>query len=137
MTDQHHQIGQVADAVGLSLRTIRHYEEVGLAPPSARSTGGFRLYTDDDIERLRLVKHMKPLDFSLEEMRDLLAIRARLAEGVEDTCERSDLQQRLVMYAAAADQRCEVLRNQLEAAEGMAETLRKEARRHSSARTRR
>lgn len=56
---------------------------------------------------------------------------------MEDGGERSDLQQRLVMYAAAADQRCEVLRNQLEAAEGMAEMLRKEARRRSSARSRR
>jgi len=58
-----HQIGEVADAVGLSLRTIRYYEE-GVAPPSGRAAGGFRLYTDDDIELLRLVKQMKPLDFS-------------------------------------------------------------------------
>ncbi len=62
-----HQIGEVAELVGLSLRTIRHYEEVDLVPPSGRSSGGFRLYTDADIARLRLVKHMKPLDFTLEE----------------------------------------------------------------------
>ena len=37
-----HQIGEVADVVGLSLRTIRHYEEVGLVPPSGRTAGGFR-----------------------------------------------------------------------------------------------
>ena len=137
MTEGHHQIGEVADAVGLSLRTIRHYEEVGLVLPSARSAGGFRLYTDDDIERLRLVKHMKPLDFSLEEMRDLLELRDRLAAGVTDEGERSDLQQRLSMYAAAADQRCEVLRGQLASAEGMAQMLRKEARQRSSSRQRR
>jgi len=48
-----HQIGQVAGAVGLSLRTIRHWEEVGLVLPSGRSAGGFRLYTDQDTaERL-------------------------------------------------------------------------------------
>lgn len=137
MNDDQHQIGEVAEAVGLSLRTIRHYEEVGLVLPSARSAGGFRLYTDDDIERLRLVKHMKPLDFSLDEMRDLLEVRDRLADGVDDDDERSNLQERLAMYAAAADQRCEVLRSQLASAEGMAGMLRKEARRRSSSRPRR
>jgi DNA-binding transcriptional MerR regulator len=42
-----HQIGAVANAVGLSLRTIRYYEEVEVVPPSGRTAGGFRLYTDE------------------------------------------------------------------------------------------
>lgn len=124
-----HQIGEVADTVGLSLRTIRHYEEVGLVPPSGRSAGGFRLYTDEDIDRLRLVKHMKPLDFSLEEMRDLLQARDRLAAGIDDPEERARTYEHLAMYAAAAEQRCKTLRAQLEAAESMADLLRREARR--------
>ncbi|HYH29228.1 MAG TPA: MerR family transcriptional regulator, partial [Pseudonocardia sp.] len=66
------QIGEVAERIGLSLRTIRYYEEVGLAVPSARSEGGFRLYAEDDVERLRVIMQMKPLGFSLEEMRELL-----------------------------------------------------------------
>src|SRR5690348_10590123 len=49
MTDPTMQIGEVADRIGLSLRTIRYYEEVGLITPSARSPGGFRLYTEDDV----------------------------------------------------------------------------------------
>ena len=126
-----HQIGEVADAVGLSLRTIRHYEEVDLVPPSGRSNGGFRLYTDDDIERLRLVKHMKPLDFSLEEMRELLGALDRLAEGVEGG-RRRQLLERVAMYAAAADARCEKLREQLQRAETMARMLRREAGRKPS-----
>ncbi|MGC8511941.1 MAG: MerR family transcriptional regulator [Acidimicrobiales bacterium] len=130
-----HQIGEVAGTVGLSLRTIRHYEEVGLVPPSGRSAGGFRLYTEDDIERLQLVKHMKPLDFSLEEMRDLLQARDRLAAGIEDPEERAHIYDRLAMYAAAAEQRCKTLRAQLQAAESMAELLRREAhRRHAHSR---
>jgi len=48
------QIGEVADRTQLSLRTIRHYDEVGLVPPSARSEGGFRLYTEADVERLNV-----------------------------------------------------------------------------------
>ena len=131
-----HQIGEVADAVGLSLRTIRHYEEVGLVPPSGRTAGGFRLYTDDDVERLRVVKQMKPLDFTLEEMRDLLELRDRLAEDVAGE-ERQELVERLAMYAAAAQTRCEALRSQLESAETIAATLRREvsrSRRASSSR---
>ena len=45
------QIGQVAEATGLSLKTIRHYDEVGLVTPSERSPGGFRLYTTADVDR--------------------------------------------------------------------------------------
>lgn len=132
-----HQIGEVAEAVGLSLRTIRHYEEVGLVPPSGRTAGGFRLYTDEDVERLLLVKRMKPLDFSLEEMRNLLELRYRLAEGVEDD-ERALLVERLSMYATAAESRCEKLRQQLESAEIMAAMLRQEAsKRRRTSRARR
>jgi MerR family transcriptional regulator, copper efflux regulator len=120
-----HQIGEVAELVGLSLRTIRHYEEVGLVPPSARSAGGFRLYTDADIERLRLVKHMKPLDFALDEMRDLLRIRDLL--GSADIEDREALVERLGMYAAVAEERCVQLRERLANAEAFAVLLRGEA----------
>lgn len=121
-----HQIGEVAEAVGLSLRTIRHYEEVGLVPPSGRTSGGFRLYTDDDVERLRLVKHMKPLDFSLEEMRQLLDARDRLA-GERAADDEGALRERLAMFATLAEERCNDLRGRLEAAEAMASMLQREA----------
>ncbi len=137
MDENMHQIGEVAKEVGLSLRTIRHYEELGLVPPSGRTGGGFRLYTDDDIERLRLVKHMKPLEFSLEEMRDLLEARDGLAAAAVDDDTRGPLLQRVAMFAAAAEERCDRLREQLRAAESMAATLRREASRRGMARPRR
>jgi len=65
------QIGEVAARTGLSLKSIRYYEEMGLLT-SQRSLGGFRLYTDRAVERVRLIMHMKPLDFSLAEMKELL-----------------------------------------------------------------
>jgi len=67
------QIGELAERAELSLRTIRHYDEVGLLVPSGRSDGGFRLYTEGDLERLLLIRRMKPLGFTLEEMGELLA----------------------------------------------------------------
>ncbi|MCC9706592.1 MerR family transcriptional regulator [Streptomyces sp. MNU76] len=127
MTEQRQmQIGEVAERTGLSLRTIRHYEEVGLVIPSARSKGGFRLYTESDVERLMVIRRMKPLDFSLEEMRDLLDITDRLAAvdnpPLGEELER--LRERLDSYRKVADARCETLRARLEMAEDFATTLR-------------
>lgn len=124
--DRMHQIGEVADAVGLSLRTIRYYEETGLVLPSGRSAGGFRLYTAADIDRLRLVKHMKPLELTIEEMRNLLVTRDRLAEPVSAHHDRSALLDRLSMFAALAEERCQRLRDQVHAAETVSRTLRAE-----------
>jgi DNA-binding transcriptional MerR regulator len=121
-----HQIGEVAEAVGLSLRTIRYYEETGLVPPSGRSAGGFRLYTVADIDRLRLVKHMKPLELTIEEMRELLTTRDRLVDPTVTEVERSTLLERLSMFAALAEERCDRLRGHLEAAETIGRTLRAE-----------
>jgi DNA-binding transcriptional MerR regulator len=123
---QMHQIGEVADAVELSLRTIRYYEETGLVPPSGRTSGGFRLYTDADIERLRLVKHMKPLDLTIEEMRDLLSTRDRLADPATPKRDRENLLDRLAMFAELAEERCRRLRDQLHAGETISRTLRAE-----------
>lgn len=74
-------IGRVADRIDLSLRTIRFYDEAGIVVPSARSAGGFRLYTEADIDRLIEVKAMKPLGFSLDETRELMDLRDRLQAG--------------------------------------------------------
>jgi DNA-binding transcriptional MerR regulator len=127
MTDQRQmQIGEVAERTGLSLRTIRHYEEVSLVIPSARSKGGFRLYTEADMERLMVIRRMKPLDFSLEQMRDLLEITDRLAATDDPPVgeERERLRERLDSYRKVADARCETLRTRLEMAEDFATTLR-------------
>jgi MerR family copper efflux transcriptional regulator len=119
------QIGEVADRTGLSLRTIRYYEEVGLVVPSGRSQGRFRLYSPADVERLQLVKHMKPLDFSLDEMRDLLRVLDELAAEPDERT-LAGLLERLAMFRAAADARVEILRGQLAVADSFADRLRRE-----------
>ena len=116
------QIGEVADRTGLSLRTIRYYEEVGLVVPSARSQGGFRLYTEPDVDRLQVVKRMKPLGFQLEEMRELLAILDALSALDDD--DRDKHLDRLAQFHTTAERRCEELRAQLRIAEDFAGTLR-------------
>lgn len=85
------QIGEVAERTQLSLRTLRHYDQVGLVPPSARSEGGFRLYTEADVTRLHHVRRITPLGFSLDETAEIL----KLLEGehtdtaIHDVLERA------------------------------------------------
>jgi MerR family transcriptional regulator, copper efflux regulator len=67
-------IGKLADRSQMSLRTIRHYDEVGLLKPSGRTEGGFRLYTERDFTRPLLIRRMNPLGFTLEAMSDLLRV---------------------------------------------------------------
>ncbi|WP_416904871.1 MerR family transcriptional regulator [Micromonospora echinospora] len=124
------QIGEAAERVALSIRTIRHYEEVGLIVPSARSEGGFRLYTEADLDRLAVVRRMKPLGFTLDEMRDLLALLDALDTTVDGE-HRAALLDRLAMFHAAADARVTALRDELAVAEGFAGTLRARLDRHS------
>jgi len=125
----HKQIGEVAERTGLSLRTIRYYEEVGLVTPATRSHGGFRLYSEVDVARLELIKRMKPLDFSLEEMRELLTALDSLESDETPSTDREPLLERLAMFRLAAEERCVSLRAQLESAEGFANSLRREIRR--------
>lgn len=113
-------IGAVATRTGLSLRTLRHYDEVGLVRPSARSEGGFRLYTESDVERLLLVRRMKPLGFTLEQMAELLEITDALEGGAVD----GDARERLDGYLAAAEERRADLARKLDMADEFLALLR-------------
>lgn len=119
------RIGEVATRTELSLRTIRHYEETGLVTPSARSQGGFRLYTESDVARLMVVRRMKPLGFTLDQMRDLLDATDRLDAPEPPAADvREALLERVRGYERAAAERVSDLRRQLERAEEFARTLR-------------
>lgn len=120
-------IGEVAARTELSLRSLRHWDQVGLLRPSGRTVGGFRLYTEADVEKIFLIRRMKPLGFTLEQMsaamRDIEALRrsdggdepataarARLAEILRDaTGRRQDLARQLDM----ADEFIELLGEEL------------------------
>ncbi|HWT24510.1 MAG TPA: MerR family transcriptional regulator [Solirubrobacteraceae bacterium] len=94
------QIGEVAERVGLSLRTVRYYEEVGLLTPSARTPGGFRLYSEEDVERLAVLKGMKPFGLTLEEIRELM----QLLDG-DEGAGRDAVEAALRRYADRAEAR--------------------------------
>ncbi|MEU7114478.1 MerR family transcriptional regulator [Streptomyces sp. NPDC046182] len=118
------QIGEVAARTEMSLRTIRQYEDSGLVVPSASSQGGFPLYTDADVDRLMVIRRMKPLGFTIDETRDLLAATDRLAVPRLSPAERSTLAARVRRYEQAATARAAELRSQLTRVEEFANSLR-------------
>lgn len=102
---------------GLSLRTVRYYEEAGLLVPAGRTPGGFRLYDDKAIRRLQFIKKMKALGFTLEEMRSLLAVRDELATPGLAADRRIELRERLRTWVALAEEKLAALREQAGVAE--------------------
>lgn len=115
-------IGALAERTGMSLRTLRHYDETGLLKPSGRSEGGFRLYTDEDLARLLVIRRMKPLGFSLDEMADLLEVVDRLRAGADDS--DSALRARLDSYVESAETRRTELARKLDMADEFISLLR-------------
>jgi MerR family transcriptional regulator, repressor of the yfmOP operon len=74
------RIGEAAARGGVSARTLRYYEELGLLKPSARTQGGARRYTDDDIARLAHIRELQELmGFNLEEILEVIRMEDRLA----------------------------------------------------------
>ena len=99
------QIGEVTDRVDLSLRTVRYYEEVGLVAPTARTEGGFRLYSETDVQRLLLIKSMKAFDLTLEDMGAVLEVLDRSANpGTLTASELDHVEATLGRYLGAHGQ---------------------------------
>jgi DNA-binding transcriptional MerR regulator len=74
-------VGQVAEQFGVTVRTLHHYDEIGLLVPSERSSAGYRLYSPQDITRLQHVVVYRRLGFALEEIADLLEEQAAADNG--------------------------------------------------------
>ena len=117
------RIQEVADLVGLTARSIRYYEEVGLLEPAARSEGAYRLYDADDVARLEFIKGLRDdAGFSLAEIGQLLedetaraANRTRFRES-RSPAERSEV---LLDGIARIDRQVATLRTKIERLQSM------------------
>lgn len=67
-----YKIKEVANMVGVSVRTLHHYDQIGLLKPESVTTAGYRLYSDHDLERLQQILFFKELGFSLQEIKQIL-----------------------------------------------------------------
>jgi DNA-binding transcriptional MerR regulator len=84
MTAEHHRIGELARVAGVTVRTLHHYDELGLLTPSVRTGGGHRLYTAADVERLYRLLALRGLGLPLDEIGALL----ESGDGVAETVRR-------------------------------------------------
>ena len=92
-------IGAIAKRVGVAIDTIRYYEREGLLPQPARHASGYRSYDDSAIAQLLFIRRAKSLGFTLDEIRDLLALSADRQRGVRA------VKQRALQRLAAIDTR--------------------------------
>jgi DNA-binding transcriptional MerR regulator len=77
------RIGELAKRTSLSVEAIRFYEKRELLPRAARSSGRFRLYSPEDVSRVRFIRQMQGLGFSLQEIKQLVELRSRQAGACE------------------------------------------------------
>lgn len=77
------KIGELATRAGCQVETIRYYEQQGLLPQPGRSTGNYRIYGGEHLERLTFIRNCRTLDMTLREIAELLTLR----DGPEDSCE--------------------------------------------------
>ena len=109
LDEKHFQIGEVAELIGLSIPTIRHYGELGIVRPSARSTGGFRLSTQADVARFLLIKPFKPLGLNTDEVCRLIETLDELA-ATPSLGRRGELIASLSEFINGLQRRCDDLR---------------------------
>lgn len=69
------RIGELADLLGVNPKTIRYYEDIGLLPAPERTPSGYRVYGDDAVERITFIKTAQRLGITLDEAREILALR--------------------------------------------------------------
>ena len=104
-------IEQVAAQTGLTKRTLRYYEEVGLLPPTGRTEGNYRRYTPEDVQRLERIKNLRNLlGFSLADIREILQAedeRSQLAAAYRQETEAAG-------KLAQLDRVDEIIHHQLE-----------------------
>jgi MerR family copper efflux transcriptional regulator len=84
-------IGQAAEASGVSAKMIRHYEENGFIPKAGRTVAGYRIYRDADVHLLKFIRRARDLGFSLQEIKGLLALwtnRRRASGDVKKMVEK-------------------------------------------------
>ncbi|MGQ7352090.1 MerR family transcriptional regulator [Quadrisphaera oryzae] len=117
-------VGEMAERVNLSHRTVRYYDDEGLLP-ARRSPGNYRLYGQDALAKMLTIRRLKPLGFTLDEMREVLALLdAVAAPGAADDAGRAERLEQLVALEADVRQRRDKLVEQLAGADDLLASLR-------------
>ena len=119
------QIGEIADKFRVSTRTIKYYEELGLIKPRERSAGGFRLYGEEDVERLTRILKMKGMGFSLPAIKEILAVRD-VAKEADKVVVLNEVVKRLEEQEQQVDEKIRKRREEIGHAEDLLRELRRD-----------
>lgn len=93
-------IGKLAATSGVSVPTIRYYEQIGLLPQAGRTASGYRRFPPEAARRLRFIRRAQQLGFSLDEIRELLELRATPGPAADRTTVRARTEAKLVELEA-------------------------------------
>ena len=115
ITQQHWKVGELAKMAGVTIRTLRFYDQIGLFSPSGYSQSGYRLYTENDISRLQQIMSLKEMGLSLEQIKavmtgDQLNFLDIVSLQIEHLKENIRIQQKLLHELEKVSSR--VLRNE-------------------------
>ncbi len=92
-------IGEAAKKSGVNAKAIRYYESIGLLPEAARTESGYRIYTQDDVERLRMIGRARRLGFSIDDVKRLQKVYSESRE------ERSGVKSMVMQHVSEIDEK--------------------------------
>lgn len=84
--DRHWSIGELAKETGVKVVTVRYYEKAGILPPPSRTSGNYRVYTEQHLVTLRFIRRSRDLGFSLDQVKDLLRLSSEDVPSCKEVC---------------------------------------------------
>jgi DNA-binding transcriptional MerR regulator len=128
------QIGEAAERAQLTQRTLRYYEEKGLLTPPTRMEGGFRVYTDGDMQRLERIRELKDLlGFSLAEIKEMLEaedVRLQIKSGWRSDADAAEKAEQIRRAREVTIQQIELLDHKMERMAAMRTILADRVKKH-------
>jgi DNA-binding transcriptional MerR regulator len=117
------QIGEVAERTGVTQRTLRFYEEKGLLKPPTRMEGGFRLYSEDDVQRVEQIRQLqKLLGFSLAEIKEMVEaeeLKSQIRAEYRRDADVAERREKVERALAVTQQQYELIRQKVEQLQAM------------------
>jgi DNA-binding transcriptional MerR regulator len=113
------QIGEVAERTGVTQRTLRFYEEKGLLKPPTRMEGGFRLYSEEDVQRVERIKRLQTLlGFTLAEIKEMVEaeeVKLQLKQEYRHDADIADRKAKIERAIEVTERQVAVIRQKMDA----------------------
>jgi len=111
------QIGEVAERTGVTQRTLRFYEEKGLLRPPTRMEGGFRLYSEEDVQRVERIRQLQQLlGFALAEIKEMVEaeeIKGQIRAGWRREGDAAEKREKILKAQDVTEKQCAIIRQKV------------------------